>query len=100
MVISFEYGGQLVTHRVINVRGTLLNTKGDNNATMDPWEINISDVKGVPLLRIPYLGSFLLFLRRPAGLFLLILIPAMAILIDEVRKVIKLIQQRNESLSE
>jgi signal peptidase I len=99
MVVSFESGGQRITHRVIGVEGARLRTKGDNNATADPWEVATSDVKGIPVLKIPCLGLLLLFIRRPAGLVLLVFIPGTLILLDEIRKVVKALRFKDGAIS-
>ena len=56
-IIVYNAGGDKIIHRVVEVNGGTLKTKGDGNSWIDPWKIPISDVKGVYLFRIPYLGS-------------------------------------------
>jgi len=52
-----------IIHRVIGVEGENLKTKGDANSWTDPWQVSISEVKGVYLFRIPYLG-YLSFIKE------------------------------------
>jgi len=73
MIIKYEYDKELVTHRVISVNGPNLVTKGDANDEPDPWQVSISDVKGVYLFKIPYLGYLSiikLFGKIPLGALL------------------------------
>jgi len=56
-IIVYNVGDEKVIHRVVEVNGETLKTKGDGNSWIDPWQVSISDVKGVYLFRIPYLGS-------------------------------------------
>lgn len=89
-VVSFTYGNQLITHRIVGVNsdGSII-TKGDNNDTIDPWNIPASSVVGSPFIRIPYFGFFLMFLRHPVGWITLIIIPGIVILVVEVKNYIK-----------
>ena len=52
---DFAENGELIIHRVIRIEGERLITKGDSDVE-DDWLVTISDVKGVYLFRIPYLG--------------------------------------------
>ena len=45
-----------IIHRIIDVNGGTLVTKGDNNVNPDPWGTTVSDVHGKSVLRIPFLG--------------------------------------------
>ncbi len=87
-IISFNYQGKLITHRVIAVSGDTLVTKGDNNQTADPWQVKLSDVVGEPVFRIPYLGYLIFFLRQPLGWLICVIIPAVWIIVDEIKKIV------------
>ena len=83
-VVTYRSGSSLITHRVIETDGTGLVTQGDaNNAADAP--IELSQVEGQMLLRIPKLGYAALMLRTPlgflitiAGGLLLIIVPTLA----------------------
>ena len=45
-----------IIHRVINITEAGVVTKGDNNASPDPWVTPTSKIHGKAILRIPYLG--------------------------------------------
>lgn len=87
-IISFDYQGKLITHRVIAVSGDALVTKGDNNLTADPWQVKASDVVGEPVFRIPYLGYLIFFLRQPLGWLICVIVPAAWIVVDEIKKIV------------
>ena len=87
MVIAYDFQGDLITHRVVEVVGDMLVTKGDNNLDIDPWRVPFSSVIGEPNTRIPYAGYLLDFIQSPPGLLVLIILPACWILVIEARKV-------------
>jgi signal peptidase I len=73
-----EMGGLLpprITHRVIEVRrenGEIYyRTKGDN-APLDTYEIPASNVVGLNVAVIPYVGLPLLFAQRPVGIIVIL----------------------------
>ena len=57
-VIMYRVGKYEIVHRVINKTGNHFQTKGDANPYMLPFEHNVSysQVKGVVVGKIPYLG--------------------------------------------
>ena len=57
----------VVTHRVASVDNGLIKTKGDANATIDPWTTRISGVVGDRLLDLPKVGYLLVFFKQPTG---------------------------------
>ncbi|MDD5371489.1 MAG: signal peptidase I [Anaerolineaceae bacterium] len=88
-IISFYYGGRTITHRIVGVTGSRIITKGDNNNTIDPWDVNVADVIGSPVVRLPYAGLLLKFIRQPIGWLVLVVVPGGLLLLDEIRKIIK-----------
>jgi signal peptidase len=67
--ISFYEQGTVITHRLvrINADGTI-DTKGDANATDDPWHVPTSAIIGGVVAAPPQLGYWLQYLRNPFGL--------------------------------
>jgi len=61
-------GDSAVTHRVVGGTSANLVTKGDANASADPWQVPASDVVGRVAHRVRYLGFVAVFLRQPAAL--------------------------------
>ena len=80
------------THRIVSLREqdgmTLFTTKGDANNASDIAEIRMSDIQGKVLLSLPNFGYVINFIRKPAGLIIIVVIPAFFIIFDEVRKII------------
>ena len=80
------------THRIIAnhaVEGIIFfSTKGDANNSPDIHEITKRDIQGKVLFSIPYIGYILDFARKPIGLLIIILIPSIFIIYDEIRKIV------------
>ena len=81
------------SHRISAVRmvqGKMLyTTKGDANNASDAKEISQNEIIGRVVFKIPYLGYVLDMAKKPIGFFLLIVIPALAIVYDEIVKIWK-----------
>ncbi len=65
-IVVFQDSTSLVVHRVIEMDGTQLTTKGDSNNTADD-PIEITAVKGKVLFWIPYAGTAVNLLKTPIG---------------------------------
>lgn len=74
-----------ITHRIIALPPGHVVTKGDANPSADPT-ISRASVLGRVRFSLPYVGRVLDFLRRPIGLLLVVYIPALAVIIDEYRR--------------
>lgn len=89
------------THRIVSSRvqdGVMVfKTQGDANNSFDNIEIQQNDIHGKVLFSIPFMGYVIDFVRQPAGLVLVIVIPAIFIVYDEVRKIIKEIKRLKKS---
>jgi signal peptidase len=92
-VIAFETGESRTMHRVIDKvveDGSFhFKTQGDANEDPDPWIVKPEDVSGALLLTIPYYGYLLHFAGTPLGLVLFILVPAIILIANEVRNILK-----------
>ncbi len=87
-IITFDYSGDVVTHRikdVIQVDGKIVSfeTKGDANNTSDGL-ISVDKVFGVYQSRIGGLGGFIIFLQEPMGMLIFAGIPIAIFVILEV----------------
>ncbi|WP_455285828.1 signal peptidase I [[Eubacterium] cellulosolvens] len=78
VIIFRSPGGAIdIIHRVVGivkVGDTLyFQTKGDHNASPDPWSPGVpeTNVKGVLVARIPYIGYVTLALQGPLGIILI-----------------------------
>lgn len=79
------------THRIVSVREEgserYYRTKGDANDNEDARETKGSEVLGRVFFGIPYVGYVLDFAKKPIGFVLLILLPALVIILDEIGNV-------------
>jgi len=82
-IITYRAGASLITHRVKAVEGTSLVTQGDGNNVADA-PIEISQVEGKMLFRIPQMGRAALFFKTPPGIVLLVLAGALLILMPYI----------------
>ena len=79
------------THRIIEIKNDNGNisyiTKGDANNTSDRKEVLHRNVIGKILFSVPYFGYIIDFVKKPLGFFLVIVIPALLVVSDEVKKI-------------
>lgn len=77
-IIAFKNGNIVISHRVkevINDSETYkFKTKGDNNNVADDFIVSSDAIEGIFVNKIPGLGSILLFLGKPIGLLMVILV--------------------------
>ena len=67
MIITYEYSKELITHRVQSIDGVTLVTQGDAVEDPDPWAVTVSDVRGIYLFKIPYIGYVTSFVQTKFG---------------------------------
>jgi signal peptidase I len=68
-VVTFVENGQTVTHRLVAINADgLTTTKGDANATADPWHVPKSQIIGGVVSTMPEVGYWLVYLKHPLGL--------------------------------
>ena len=65
-IVVYQDGASLVVHRIINIDGEKVTTKGDANNTPDD-PIELSAIKGRVLFWIPFAGNVAGFLKTPIG---------------------------------
>jgi len=92
-VIAFRTGESRTIHRVVEkvvTNGSFyFRTKGDANEDPDPWIVKPEDVSGALMLTIPYYGYLIWFAHTPFGIVLFILVPAIILIANEVRNILK-----------
>lgn len=93
-----------VTHRIVNIEGETITTKGDANEEADMGSITMSQISGKTLFSIPYVGHAVEFAKTPKGFVALIIIPATIVIyeelktvLNEIKKVLKSIFKRGEA---
>jgi signal peptidase I len=68
-VVSFKENGVTVTHRLVSIDANgLITTKGDANATTDPWHVPKSQIIGGVVTTVPELGYWLVHPGHPFAL--------------------------------
>ncbi len=93
--------GLTVTHRVVDIisneDGTKSYiTKGDNNLKADQATVNIKDVLGKVLFKIPQLGRVQFLIADKFGWLLVILIPSLGVIIYDFIKLFRLLAFNNK----
>ena len=89
VVVTYERGQELVTHRVLSVNGDTLMTKGDAVEDPDPSPISVSSVSGIYLFKIPHAGYLSDFMQTRVGWFSMIIVPAMLLVAFIVKGIVK-----------
>lgn len=96
-VITFRRADQRddtpITHRIVSVRVEsgeyIYTTKGDANEVQDLNEVRAAEVLGKVSFTVPYVGYLLTAARTPYGFTALIVLPALLIIVDEVKKILR-----------
>ncbi len=104
-VITFirpDKSREFITHRIVekfeNKGATVFKTKGDHNNNQDGWLLAGGGVVGKVILTVPYLGYLLSLARTKIGIALLIVIPAIGIIVDEIITMVILIRNRKKTV--
>lgn len=79
MIVTYYHGEDTITHRVASIDGETLTMKGDALQHPDPWSVSVSDVKGIYLFKVPFVGYAVNFTRTKVGWFLAIIVPAIVL---------------------
>ena len=105
-VITFKNkkSGVVTTHRIVEVKKTGSNisfiTKGDANNSTDLGGVTKGEVIGKVHFSVPYLGYVVGMTREPLGAIMFILIPAVVLILGEMRKIIseiKILRSRKQA---
>ncbi len=95
---DIRYTGLTITHRIVGKQmiqnGSLVyRTKGDNNKSEDSSLVSFSDIYGKVVLKIPSIGVVYNFITNPFGFIISIVIPIIIILVINIVKVKKLVDE-------
>jgi len=97
---SEENPDMSVTHRLIEIEEkenqTVFKTKGDANNSKDMAEVSPSQIKGKVVFSLPLLGYLSVWIRKPLGFGLLVILPAILIIISEILNIKKTIEKEVE----
>jgi signal peptidase len=88
-IITFDYNGETVTHRVYSMENGRIFTKGDANKAVDPSPITLSAIKGTYIFQLPGLGYISQLTSSKQGWFLLIIVPAVLLVFLFVKDILK-----------
>jgi signal peptidase len=90
-----------VTHRLMEIKEkdgkTVFSTRGDANQSNDIGEVSPDQVKGKVLFSIPFLGYISVWMKQPLGFVLLVILPAIAIIVNEIINIKKSIEKEMET---
>lgn len=82
-----------ITHRIVSKEEangqTVFRTKGDANNANDMENVTQKDIIGKEIVAVPYLGFPVGYAKTTPGLILLVIIPAVIIIYDEMQKIKK-----------
>lgn len=89
------------THRIYDIKieggQPVYITKGDTNNAPDAKEIQKKDIIGEVLFSVPFAGYVVDFAKKPIGFILIIMVPALLIIADEIKKILlEVFKNRNE----
>jgi len=86
-----------ITHRIMGaemVDGQFIYvTQGDGNEYADTAAVYQDEILGKVVLHVPYLGKLLDIAKTPFGFAALIVIPAILVIFDESRKIIRIVRE-------
>lgn len=95
-IVSFSQNPKTqisTTHRIVKINSQdnkiTYSTKGDANNIPDTNEVTENEILGKVIFSVPYLGYALDFVRKPPGFILVIVVPAVVIIYDEILKIKK-----------
>ena len=105
-IITFGESGKNktpVTHRINNISlldgQPVFTTKGDANSDPDSAQIGLNDIQGKVMFSIPFLGYVLEFIRKPLGFAIVVILPALAVIGDELLKIYRELKPKKDGKS-
>ena len=93
-IVTFEqpgYSNKYITHRVYEKSQSevlgVFTTKGDKNPTADNWEVSYGRVQGIYITHLAAVGNWIEFLKTPRGLVIFVLVPALVLILYELKNI-------------
>lgn len=83
----------IITHRVVGVEKRGYRTRGDAYTKPDSYMVAPEDVIGIMRFKIPYLGGVVHFAGTSKGLLSLVIFPALILIVQELREIIRLLER-------
>lgn len=98
---SIKKPDSTTTHRIVELaEDNAFVTKGDANATVDISAVKESQVLGKVLVSFPYIGYLFSFSQTQAGFILLIVIPGVIVVYNEIlnakKEIVKLLDKKKK----
>ncbi len=91
------------THRIYDIKVVngqpVYITKGDANNAPDTREITKREILGKVLFSVPFLGYAVAFAKKPLGFFLIIILPAILIIFEEIKNIVNEIKKNDKKES-
>ena len=86
---SGEFPSQTITHKIITAESRedgkkVFTTKGESNNDADSQKIGKESIVGKVIFVVPYIGFLVGFIKTPAGSTLLIIIPGVLFIANEI----------------
>ncbi len=97
---TIDTGGYTITHRIYDIyekdNKKYYITKGDNNENPDAGTITINNIVGKVKFILPGLGKLQMFISSKFGWLLIILIPALGIILIDIKKILKIFRIKEQ----
>lgn len=86
-----------ITHRIVAASPDedKFTTKGDANDAADAKTVGKNEIYGKVIFHLPFVGYLLDVAKTPLGFAALIIIPALLVIFDEVRKILGVMRKKN-----
>lgn len=93
------FNGLTITHRVVgkqlDVDGNYVyRTKGDNNDLEDTALVELNNIYGKVVMKLPKIGYVHNFVTSPGGFVLSIIIPVLLVIVYEVWRIVRIVRKR------
>lgn len=95
-IVTFQRVGEVeaTTHRIVGEEnspdeGLMYIMRGDANNTDDQYPVAPREIAGKVVFHLPFLGFLLNFIRQPIGFAIVIGLPSLWIIYEQVVKVVK-----------
>lgn len=102
-IITFEKAGKnkiQTTHRIVEMQVNsgvpYYITKGDANDSADQTLVPKSIVQGKVLFSIPFVGYIVDFIKKPIGFILVIVVPLLLVIGDQIMQIRKEIKKKKQ----
>lgn len=96
-IITYKYGNELITHRIVSIQNGALITMGDALEDPDINPVQMSQVVGTYLFKIPKLGYLVNFMHTKIGWYLVVIVPAIIFLALIFREIVREVMHKTST---